>query len=383
MLVTSNSKKAEILLKMKRKACRLAAAALSLALLAGCAGSGSSSRAESGSAVSPAKSGEANIAEDARFDDTFLAMDTVMTVSVFGPKGEAGVKAARERIEALDALLSTGSETSEVSKLNAEGGGRLSEDTLSLAEASLRLYEETDGAFDISIYPVMKLWGFNRLDELDASDVRIPTDAELRETLKLVDAGKLTLDPENETLTYGLPGMAVDFGGITKGYASDTVIDMLRNMGVQHALINLGGNVQTLGTKPDGSKWRVGIRYPDLKSSDIVGVVSVSGKAVITSGDYERVIPGTEYHHIIDPATGRPVNNGLRSVTIVSADGTMADGLSTSLFVMGMEKAAEYWRGHREEFDVIFLTEDLKLHVTAGLREDFKPADGYKMEIIS
>jgi thiamine biosynthesis lipoprotein len=154
-------------------------------------------------------------------------------------------------------------------------------------------------------------------------------------------------------------------------------------MGVTHALLNLGGNVQALGAKPDGSKWRVGIRYPDLQSSDIVGVVSVENKAVITSGDYERTIPGTDYHHIIDPATGWPVENGLRSVTIVSEDGTLADGLSTSLFVMGMEKAEEYWRSHREAFDVIFLTEDLKLHVTEGIAEDFKPADGYKMDIIS
>jgi thiamine biosynthesis lipoprotein len=109
----------------------------------------------------------------------------------------------------------------------------------------------------------------------------------------------------------------------------------------------------------------------------------VENKAVITSGDYERTIPGTDYHHIIDPATGWPVENGLRSVTIVSEDGTLADGLSTSLFVMGMEKAEEYWRSHREAFDVIFLTEDLKLHVTEGIAEDFKPADGYKMDIIS
>ena len=306
-----------------------------------------------------------------------------MTVSAFGPKGQAGVKAAREKIEALDALLSTGSETSEVSRLNAEGGGSLSEDTLALAKASLALYEDTDGAFDISIYPVMKLWGFDRLDDLSADNPDIPTKEELAETLALVDAGELSLDTENSVLTYGLPGMAVDFGGITKGYASDTVIHMLRDMGIRHALLNLGGNVQALGAKPDGSKWRVGIRYPDLQSSDIVGIVSVENKAVITSGDYERTIPGTDYHHIIDPATGWPVENGLRSVTIVSEDGTLADGLSTSLFVMGMEKAEEYWRSHREAFDVIFLTEDLKLHVTEGIAEDFKPADGYKMDIIS
>lgn len=382
MLVVLNSKRMGSLLKMKRITASLAAAVLSLSVLAGCSGSSTDSKAENAPAQSTGRAETENVAEDTRFDDTFLAMDTVMTVSAFGPKGEEGIAAAREKIEALDALLSTGSETSEVSRLNAEGGGKLSSDTLALAEESLRLYEETEGAFDISIYPVMKLWGFNRLDELKEDDVDIPTDEELEETLKLVDAGQLTLDAENETLTYGISGMEVDFGGITKGYASDSVINMLREMGVTHAMLNLGGNVQTLGTKPDGSKWRIGIQYPDLGSSDIVGVVSVSDKAVITSGDYERTIPGTEYHHIIDPATGWPVENGLRSVTIVSKDGMLADGLSTSLFVMGMEKATEYWRSHSDTFDVIFLTEDLTLHVTEGLTEEFKPKDGYKMEII-
>ncbi len=382
MLVISNHKKADSLLKMKKFTACLTAGVLSAALLAGCSGT-PAGKAESAPDKNPAQSHSETAAEDARFDETFLAMDTVMTVSAFGPKGQAGVKAAREKIEALDALLSTGSETSEVSRLNAEGGGGLSEDTLALAKASLALYEDTDGAFDISIYPVMKLWGFDRLDDLSADNPDIPTKEELAETLALVDAGELSLDTENSVLTYGLPGMAVDFGGITKGYASDTVIHMLRDMGIRHALLNLGGNVQALGAKPDGSKWRVGIRYPDLQSSDIVGIVSVENKAVITSGDYERTIPGTDYHHIIDPATGWPVENGLRSVTIVSEDGTLADGLSTSLFVMGMEKAEEYWRSHREAFDVIFLTEDLKLHVTEGIAEDFKPADGYKMDIIS
>lgn len=374
-----------MILKMKRITRCLLAAFLPIALLTGCRGSGTSPGGSGPSAgPSPAAvSSGAETAEDARFDETFLAMDTVMTVSAFGPKGEEGVKAARRELEALDALLSTGSESSEVSRLNAEGGGKLSPDTAALTLAALNLFKETDGAFDISIYPVMKLWGFDRLDELSADNVVIPSDEELQKTLEKVDAGQLIYDPENETLAYGLPGMAVDFGGITKGYASNKVIGMLREMGVTHAMLNLGGNVQTLGTKPDGSRWRIGIQYPDLASTDIVGVVSISDMAVITSGDYERLIPGTKYHHIIDPATGRPVSNGLRSVTIVSADGTLADGLSTSLFVMGMEKAAEYWRGHSSAFGAIFLTEDMKLYVTEGLDQYFEPQDGYETVVIT
>ncbi|MCR5560450.1 MAG: FAD:protein FMN transferase [Bacteroidales bacterium] len=309
-------------------------------------------------------------------------MDTVMTISAFGPQGEEAVAKGRERIEGLNELLSTGSETSEVSKLNANGGGSLSADTNFLAGEALRLYEETEGAFDISIYPLMKLWGFDRLDELTEENAVIPTDEEIRETLRLVDAGSLSFDREKGELSYGIPGMAVDFGGITKGYASDSVIRLMRDMGVSSALLNLGGNVQALGKKPDGSLWKVGIQYPEPGSSKIAGVVSISDCAVITSGDYERMIPGTEYHHIIDPKTGWPVENGLRSVTVVAKDGTLADGLSTSLFVMGMEEALSFWREGTEDFEAVFLTEDQTLYVTEGLAESFTPSEGFEMKII-
>lgn len=139
--------------------------------------------------------------------------------------------------------------------------------------------------------------------------------------------------------------------------------------------------MQALGTKTDGSKWRVAVQSPD-DTEDYLGILSVQDKAVITSGGYERYFEqdGKTYHHIIDPKTGYPAENGLTSVTIVSEDGTLADGLSTSLFIMGKEKAIEFWKAHSDEFDIIMLTDEGKLYVTEGIQDDFSTE--MEMEII-
>ncbi len=166
--------------------------------------------------------------------------------------------------------------------------------------------------------------------------------------------------------------MKIDFGGIAKGYTSGRIADIYRECGVTSGLINLGGNVQVVGTKTDGSKWRVAVQSPEAED-DYLGILSTADRAVITSGGYERSFEqdGMKYHHIIDPSTGHPANNGLVSVTIVSADGTLADGLSTSLFIMGKDKAAEYWRAHSDEFDTILEDADGVLYVTEGIADDF------------
>ena len=149
-------------------------------------------------------------------------------------------------------------------------------------------------------------------------------------------------------------------------------MDIYREKGVTSGLVNLGGNAQVFGTKPDGSLWRVAVQSPDSED-EYLGVLEAKDKAIITSGGYERYFEkgGVTYHHIIDPATGYPAENGLVSVTIVSTDGTLADGLSTSLFVMGKDKAVDYWKAHSDEFDMILLTDDEKLYVSEGIKDSF------------
>lgn len=295
-----------------------------------------------------------------------FAMDTYMSVTAFGENADAAVDTAQAEIERLDAMLATGNGDSEIARLNVSGTAELSVDAGYLVERALELYTETDGAFDIAIYPVMEAWGF------PSQNYQVPSEDALQERLALVDASKVSYDADSRKVSFGEAGMEIDLGGIAKGYTSARIMDIFRSYGITSGLVNLGGNVQVLGTKTDGSKWRVAVQSPD-DESDYLGVLSVSDKAVITSGGYERYFEqdGITYHHIIDPKTGYPAENGLKSVTIVSADGTLADGLSTSLFIMGEEKAAEFWRMHSDEFDAILLTDDGTIYVTEGIADDF------------
>ena len=296
----------------------------------------------------------------------FFAMDTVMSVTVNGENAEEACEAAVSEVNRLDALLSTGKESSEIAQVNDDGGGTLSEDAQILLKKAMELYEVSDGLFDISIYPVMELWGFT------TGDYHVPAEKDLEEKLSLVDASGIRFDEETGEVSFKKEGMKIDFGGIAKGYTSTRLMDILREEGISSALVNLGGNVQALGSKPDGSKWKVGVQDPE-NNGDLLGILSISDLAVITSGGYERYFEedGKTYHHIIDTRTGYPAEAGLLSVTIVMEDGTTADGLSTFLFAAGEEKAIEFWRENHGEFEMILCTDDGRILVTEGLRDIF------------
>ncbi len=304
-----------------------------------------------------------------------FAMDTYMTVTAYGAKAQEVVDEAEAEIQRLDELLSTGNEESEIAQLNQNKNATLSEDAGYLVERALELNKETDGAFDIAIYPVMEEWGF------PTQNYQVPTADTLESLLKLADASQIIYDENSRKISFGREGMKIDLGGIAKGYTSSRIMDIYKENNISSGLVNLGGNVQALGTKPDGSKWRVAVQSPD-DTEDYLGILSVEDKAVITSGGYERYFEqdGKTYHHIINPKTGYPAENGLTSVTVVSEDGTLADGLSTSLFIMGKEEAIEFWKAHSEEFDIIMLTDEGKLYVTEGIQDDFSTE--MEMEII-
>ncbi len=348
----------------------------------------------------------------------FFAMDTVMSVSVNGKNAEEAADAVVDEVNRLDRLLSTGNKDSEVSAINENGGGTLGEDGRALMKKALSLYEDSEGLYDISIYPVMELWGFASSEAGASSDepadggagesgrdsdesggsseksseagsgesghdldeFRVPSEEEIDETLDLVDASKIIFDEETGEVSFDMDGMKIDFGGIAKGYTSSRMMEILREHGIESALVNLGGNVQALGTKPDGSKWRVGVQDPG-DNSGLLGILEIEDLAVITSGGYERYFEenGQVYHHIIDPRTGFPADTGLTSVTIVSPDGTLADGLSTFLYIAGEEQAETYWRAHADEFDMILAKEDGTLLVTEGIENVFSSEYDYEV----
>lgn len=351
---------------------------LALSLMAGCGGTGDLS-GETHTTKAPEKivtpagnvssqSGSTGENAQAEASREFFAMDTYMRVSAYGADGQAeeAAVAAENEVRRLEGLLSTGLATSEIGVINANGGGAVSPDTAYLLERSKELCEMTEGAFDISVYPLMQAWGF------PTKEYRVPAEEELAELLKKTDALQVLLDEEEGIVSFGMDGMQIDLGGIAKGYASSRIMEIWRESGITSGLVSLGGNVHALGTKPDGSLWRIAVQSPH-DANAYLGILSVQDKAVITSGDYERYFEqdGVRYHHILDPATGYPAESGLVSVTIVSTDGTLADGLSTALFIMGKERTVEFWREHSEAFDVILYTEDGGLYVTEGIAESF------------
>ncbi|MFR2012355.1 MAG: FAD:protein FMN transferase [Christensenellales bacterium] len=307
-----------------------------------------------------------NSDENKKVSKDIFAMDTYMTVTAYGKNAENGVNKAVDEINRLETVLSAEKQESDIYKLNETGSGTLSTDTKNIVSKALEINKTTNGAFDISIYPLMVKWGFT------TQKYNVPSKNEISKLLKDVDSSKIIFDEKSGNIKLK-ENMKIDLGGIAKGYTSNRVMQIFKECGVKSGLVSLGGNVQALGTKTDGTAWQIAIENPD-KSSDYIGVVSVKDKAVITSGGYERYFEknGKTYHHILDPETGYPAESGVKSVTIVSDDGTLADALSTSLFVMGKEKALDYWHEHKNEFDTVLVEDNGDITITGGLEKIFK-----------
>ena len=292
---------------------------------------------------------------------TFFAMDTVMDFTIYGESGL--IDQSESLIASLESLVSVTDANSELYAINQTGSGTLTGKASSLMEQALELCRRTGGALDISVYPIVRAWGFT------TGSYQVPDEAEIQALLPLVDYRKIQYDAATGTVT--LPeGMEIDLGSVAKGYAGQLAAQMLRNSGVESALLNLGGNVQTVGAKPDGSPWQIGIKDP--QGEDAMMVLSVEDQAVVTSGGYERYFEqdGQTYWHIMDPSTGHPADSGLISVTIVGDEGVVCDGLSTALFVMGLEKAADLW-AQSGDFEAVFVTASGEVYITEGLRDRF------------
>lgn len=303
-----------------------------------------------------------------------FAMDTYMTMTASGKKAKEALDAAEAEIKRLDELLSVGSPDSEVSVVNENGTEILSKDTAYLLERSLELYKSTEGAFDITVYPLMEEWGFT------TGIYQVPKKSRIEELRKKTDASLIEYDKAKELLS--LPeGVKIDFGGIAKGYASSRVMEIFEEYDIVSGMVSLGGNVHLYKKKTDGSLFKVAVEDPK-GTSDYIGILEAEDKAVITSGGYERYFEqdGEKWHHILDPKTGYPADTGITSVTIISSDGTLADGLSTALFVMGKDRALEYWRENKEDFDVILVEEDGSITITQGIKDTFSSDQKFTVE---
>ncbi|MFR6291661.1 MAG: FAD:protein FMN transferase [Peptococcaceae bacterium] len=298
----------------------------------------------------------------------FFAMNTYITMQANGPQGAAALEKAEAFVHQSESRFSVTDGKSEIYAANHSKGQPVlvSSDTAELLSFALSMAEETGGALDPTIYPVLTAWGFT------TEERRVPSQAEIDALLPAVDYQQITISEGQLRVPQGA---AIDLGAVAKGYIGDGVTALLKEHGVTSALLNLGGNVQVIGGKPDGTFWRVGVRDPFSEQN--LGVLEVKNAAVVTSGGYQNYFIGEDgqvYRHILDPKTGRPAQNGLASVTVVASEGKRCDALSTALFVMGQEAALDYWR-ETGGFELILVTEDRHVYVTAGLENVFNLGD--------
>lgn len=313
------------------------------------------------------------VPENQIFEKEMFAMDTTMQLKAYGPNASKGLAACEKEINSLQAQLDVTQEDSDLSGINQTGKGTVSEEVGDMIFQAITYYRGTEGMFDPTVYSLNKLWGF--YDE----SYQVPTSQEIREALKTVNGDHLLYDAKTDSVVCE-KNVKIDLGGIAKGFTSETCIKKLKEEGVTSAILNLGGNVQVLGKKPDGSLWNVGIANPD-QPEETIAEVQVKDACVITSGSYQRFFEknGKKYHHIMDPKTGKPAESGLKSVTVITGNGTMGDALATAYFVMGKDKALEAWKEREGVVDIVFVEEDGTMTITPGLEKNFKSDHKYKV----
>lgn len=300
-----------------------------------------------------------------------FAMNTYITMTAYGKDADGVLDSAEKRIRELESLWSVTDEKSEIYQLNHNGGSpfAVSEPTSELIQFALSMAEKTEGALEPTIYPVLAAWGFT------TNSHQIPEQEKINQLLRDVDYKKVQVQNRKILLP---DGMQIDMGAVAKGFTGDQVAEILKDGKIESAIISLGGNIQTVGTKPDGGLWRIGVQSP--RGEDNFAVLETAECAVVTSGGYQNYFEGedgTVYHHILDLKTGKSAQNGLLSVTVVGKDGKNCDALSTALFVMGEEKAIRYWQDN-SDFDLILYTEEDEIIITEGLEDKFELTEEYE-----
>lgn len=303
--------------------------------------------------------------------ESYFVFDTIVTVRVYDDKvTDKHFAEIKSLMDDIQNSLSRTIETSEISKINSAAGKnavKVSDKTFNVVKKALLYSELSKGRFDLTIGPVVSLWGIGK------EGAKVPDQTELASALSKVDYQDVLLNEQTSEIKLAKEGMAIDLGAIGKGYAADEIATYLLNNGFGSAIIDLGGNVFAVGVKPDGSLWNIGIQDPSEERGNQIGRMKLNNKTIVTSGIYERffVENGVHYHHLLSPQTGYPVQNNLSSVTIVTDHSIDADALSTTVFVLGLEEGRKFVE-EMENVEAIFVTTDKKVYLTKGLEGNFQ-----------
>ena len=307
---------------------------------------------------------EKNIAST---DETFL-MDTIVTQTVYGQNSEKTMEEAVNLIKNIENTYSSYLDSSVTAKINQSAG--ISPVSVDMEEQNVikrcvEFSKQSDGLFDLTIAPLVKLWN------IAGDNPKVPSEEEIAKAQTYIDYRNVIVDEEKGTIYLSQSGMQLDFGATVKGYAVQKVLELYRQSGITGGILSLGGNVTAFGHKPDGTPFRVGLRDPKGTAADYFSILEINEQVIATSGAYERYFEQDEkiYHHILNPQTGYPCDSDLWSVTVVSEDGLLCDYLSTLFYMLGKDAVVDHL--NENEYSLIAVDQNGKIHISPRLKKHF------------
>jgi Membrane-associated lipoprotein involved in thiamine biosynthesis len=310
------------------------------------------------------------------YSETRFLMDTICEIKVVSDNEKFARKVLDETFKEVERIgkIFGYSKDSEVEKINSFSGVKpvvVSSEVFNLIKKSIEISENTDGAFDITVGILSDIWGFKKFSQ--EKNFVVPKKEEIEKALSLVGYKNIKLDEKKQSVFLTKRGMEIDLGGIAKGYSIMRTKEILEKNNFRNFLINFGGDIYVKGKNKDGKPWKVAVQHPRNKN-EFLTILNLTDISIVTSGDYERyfVVDGARYHHIFDPKTGYP-KNGIVSVTILHSDSTIADALSTGIFVLGEKKVSDVLKKYN--FEYIIVKEEngeLKTFVSSGLKNFVK-----------
>lgn len=305
--------------------------------------------------------------------NTGFLMGTVIDIKLFDTTDQAIMDGTFEIIRDIESKMSLNVEDSDINRINKNSGSApvsVSRETYTVVRKGLEYSSMTGGSFDITIGPLVRLWG------IGTDNARVPSEQEIQNARSLVGYKMVSTTDSTRSVYLQKKGMLLDLGGVAKGYAADEISEYLKAHGISRAIINLGGNVMAVGSKDTDIPWKIGVQNPFDSRGSYIGTVAVSDSTVVTSGIYERYFEsnGKIYHHILSPFTGYPVENGLSSVTIIAKSSADADALSTSVFSMGLEDGLALAES-LEDVEAMAIDMDKNIYLTSGAKEVFSLTD--------
>ncbi|MEG2353050.1 MAG: FAD:protein FMN transferase [Clostridium sp.] len=306
-------------------------------------------------------------------EGTEFLLGTICSIKIYDKSDKDILDKAFSRIKDIENKMSVNIVDSEIYKLYELSGKEsleVSQDTFKVLTMGKELSTTSEGNFDITIGPLVKLWN------IGTESAKVPSKEEISSTLPLIDYSKLTLDHTTSSAKLEVPGMRIDLGGIAKGYAADEAATVLKNLGVEHGIINLGGNVLTIGGNIDHKDWNIGLQNPFEGRGEAIGSIKLKNSSIVTSGIYERYVEydGKKYHHILNPKTGFPYENNIAGVTLITDSSILGDALSTTIFSLGLENGLEFINS-RNDAEAIFITKDSKLYFSNNIKDKFTLLD--------